>query len=138
MKVATSTWRRGVGLVGFAAAMFAGGCATTGPGFKGVVEQGPASVLVVVDETDKRAKEPGIAGVKITAEARPNNAPAKILGTATSDAAGKFALALPDNKPLKEQVWITAEKPGYKTLKAPVYLQSEGRVLIVVLSGGGK
>lgn len=126
------------GLIG-AAGLWLGGCETTQkPGFRGIAEAGPASVLVVVDETDERAKASGIAGVKITAETRPPNAPTRILATTTTDGTGKFSIDITDNRALKDPIWITAEKDGFLKLREQIYLQAGGRVLVVVLAKSGK
>lgn len=115
---------------------YLGGCAAGG--MKGVVQAGPASVLVVVDETDKRSEAAGVDGVKIRVESRQGNAPTKVLASTVTDGAGKFKLNIEDRDAHRQQVWIIAEKEGYTTLSAPTYLPAEGRVLVVVLGGKRK
>lgn len=128
MKLASLLWTLPV-----AASTLLVGCSGSGPAVTGVTAVGPAAALAIVDQTDKRASAPGIAGVKITAEARPANGPARVIGSATTGADGKFTFRFTDNAPLKDQIWLTAEKEGFLPVREQLYLPGEGRVVVVVL-----
>lgn len=123
-------------LVCAAALMLLAGCG----GYKvsGLVVEGPASGVYIVESNDRRLSDPGIAGASVQGVIDPDTLRRKPQGTVQTDSRGRFVLPISEVGAglLEYKLGIFARAPGHAPAEDMFPLPSSGRKLLIVLPRG--
>ena len=107
---------------------------------RGRAVQGDISGVWIVDDSDPRLADPGLAGVNISIKRDPQSLGGRVISTASSDGQGDIAISFEEFGAgwMDEQWEIRAARTGYQSavnlLELP-WKRGDKRILVVLTQG---
>jgi len=115
---------------------FLAGCAPYQ--IRGVVLEGAAPMVAVVDAGDPRLQKPGLEGATVRLVLGPREIKPKTFGPTFSDGPGQFSLPITELGAgfLEFDALMVAQKSGYKSAWTTLRLPGAGQRLLIILAPG--
>jgi hypothetical protein len=125
-----------IGLSLLVLCLFSVGCGASASMVNGRVIKGDLSFILVVDASDPRLKEPGLAGANVAMSNTSASGGASI-ARVTSDSVGNVALPVRDTAALFRPAVFTAELEGYQRTTSEMSIPPTNKRVLVILKPTG-
>ena len=137
MKRLSGGEQRLLGLAGvFVVSALIGGCSTYR--LEGVVVEGRAPAVMVVDADDDRLKQPGIDGVRVEAVLDPSSLRPRLLTRQTTGLSGRFTIQVDETGAgmLEYGLYVLARGEGFRHTEHTLSLPRTNKRLLIVMMPG--